>query len=248
MLTAFAEGLWYGEADIRFYGVTLQTRMAVIRLPDGALAVISPLVLNHALAHSLHELGPVRHILSPNKIHNQGLKSFAQAYPQARIWAAPGLVERRPDIAFSGTLDDTAHDDWAGVMDQLTTKGNAFFSEVVFFHRPGKTLIVADLIENISYDTVKGRFARAAAKAGHIFGRPLPSPEFRAYTTDASAAAQRLDQIGNWPFERILLAHGDLITENARDVLRSVRDFLVAEVTDRPKYKAALYRLIASKQ
>lgn len=158
------------------------------------------------------------------------------------------MGERRSDITFAGTLDDAPHVDWADVMDQLTTKGNVFFSEVVFFHRASKTLIVADLVENISDETVKGGIAKAAAKAGHIFGRPLPSPEFRSYTTDADAAAKQMDKICDWPFERILMAHGDIIEDKARDVLRDIRDFLVSEVTARPAYRSALYKYFASKQ
>lgn len=248
MLIKIGHGLWYGAADVQFFGVQIQTRMSVVLLTNGGLAIISPLVLTGTMKAELEALGPVQHVLSPNKIHNQGLESFAKAFPEAQIWASPGLVERLPDVSFSGTLEDTPHDDWADVLDQRTTKGNEFFSEVVFFHHASKTLIVADLVENISNETVKGSIAQAAAKAGHVFGRPLPSPEFRMYTTDADAAAKRLDNICEWPFERILMAHGDIIEDQAQDVLRQVRDFLVVEVSARPDHRAALYRYFASKQ
>lgn len=248
MLTEIGNGLWFAAADVRFFGATIQTRMSVIKLPGGGLAIISPLILTDDLAGALQQLGPVQHVLSPNKIHNQGLASFAQAYPEAQIWASPGLPERCPDMTFAGTLGDTPHPDWAGVMDQLTTQGNVFFSEVVFFHLDSKTLIVADLVENISDETIKGHLAKAAAKIGHIFGRPLPSPEFRTYTTDADAAATRLDEVNEWPVQRILMAHGDIIEDQAHDVLRDVRDFLVAEVTARPHHRAALYQYFATKQ
>ncbi|MFT4960981.1 MAG: hypothetical protein ACI92Z_002067 [Paracoccaceae bacterium] len=195
MLSEIGAGLWYGAADVRFYGAQIQTRMSVVRLTNGGLAIISPLVLTDELATALKALGPVQHVLSANKIHNQGLESFANAYPTAQIWASPGSVERRSDIAFAGTLGDAPHADWADIMDQLTTKGNVFFCEVVFFHSASKTLIVADLVENLSDETVKGSIAKAAAKMGHIFGCPLPSPEFRSYTTDATAAAKQLDKI-----------------------------------------------------
>lgn len=248
MLTKIGDGLWYGAADVRFYGAKIQTRMSVVQLTNGALAIISPLILTEQMAAELAAIGPVEHVLSPNKIHNQGLESFAKAFPNAQIWASPGLEERRPDLKFVGTLGDVAHDEWGDFMDQLTTKGNVFFSEVVFFHKASKTLIVADLVENISDETVKGSMSKMAAKAGHIFGRALPSPEFRIYTTDATAAATQLDKMCEWPFERILMAHGDIIEEQAQDTLRDVRNFLVAEVSARPDHRAAIYRYLASKQ
>lgn len=87
MLIEIGDGLWYGAADVRFFGAQIQTRMSVVRLSNGGLAIISPLVLTDALEAALKLLGPVQHVLSPNKIHNQGLESFAKAYPKAQIWA-----------------------------------------------------------------------------------------------------------------------------------------------------------------
>ncbi len=247
-LIEFAPGLWYAEAEVRFLGVLLSTRMTVVALPDGGLALISPLVMADDIIRQLAPLGPVRHAMSPNKIHNLGLESVAHQWPQVQVWASPGLPERRPGITYAGVLDDTPHPDWAGVLDQLTTQGNTFFSEVVFFHLPSKTLIVADLIENFTDRTKVRPVARAAAKAMHIYGRALPSPEFRAFTEDAAAAGARLDQIGAWPFEHILLAHGEMIHgfEQSHEVLREVRDFLVAEVEARPAYRRKLYHFIGA--
>ncbi len=248
MLEFVDEGLYYAEDDVTFYGCAIQTRMFVVMLPDASLLVISPLLLTKQLKNELDTLGPVRHVASPNKIHNQGLDSFAQAYPDAQIWASPGLVERRPEQIYAGTLDDEPHEDWAPVLDQLVTKGNIFFSEVVFFHPSSKSLIVADLVENISSETVKSKFVQFLTKAARVFGKPMPSPEFRMYTTDTGAARRRLDAINAWDFNRILMAHGTIITEQAHDVLSNVRDFLTTEVTGRSQRRAAIYKYFASRQ
>jgi hypothetical protein len=247
-LKLIGEGLYYAEADVGFYGVDIQTRMFVAVLEDGAVWVCSPLILTDDLANDLAALGSVRYVLSPNKIHNQGLSSFAERYPDAAIWASPGLMERRNDIHFKGTLGDRPESEWRADFEQLTTDGNVFFSEVVFFHTKSKTLIVADLIENVTADTFSGKTGEIAAKAMHIFGKPLPSPEFRLYTLDPDAAREKLDTIAAWPFERIVLAHGDFIEENAHDEFRSVSDYLIAETSSRPEYRRAMYRYMATKQ
>lgn len=248
MLKQIGNGLYFAEDDVKFYGATLQTRMCVVKLPDESLLVVSPLILTDPLKAELDALGTVRHVASPNKIHNQGLASFASAYPGSALWASPGLPERRPDLHFSGTLDDHPHPDWAPVLDQLVTQGNIFFSEVVFFHVASKTLIVADLVENISDQTVKQTIVQQAAKSLNMFETPLPSPEFRMYTTDSEAAGARLDKIAEWDFNRILMAHGTIITEQAHAVLQGVRDFLMAEVKARSPHRAALYAFLASHQ
>lgn len=248
MLIDIGNGLHYGEGEVKFYGARLMTRMTVVALPSGGLAVISPLIPDAGLLRDLAALGPVQHVLSPNKIHNQGLPGFAAAFPEAQIWASPGLPERRPELTFAGTLTDTPHPDWAPVMDQHLTRGNAFFSEVAFFHRASATLIVADLVETLSDETLPGPIARTAAKAGHIFGRALPSPEFRMYTDDAAAAEASLDSIAAWPFTRILMAHGDIVTEDAHATFDAVKTFLLDEVRTRSPRRTALYRWFASHQ
>jgi len=179
-LRAFGENLFYVEDTVRFYGVPIQTRMVVTRLDGDALWVCSPLPITDEIAHALDAMGRVAHIVSPNKIHNQGLDSFHTRYPDAKLWASPGLPARRPELEYEAVLGDQPEAAWAEHLDQRITEGNVFFSEVVFFHRASQTLIVADLVENISEDTLPSRAGRTLAKMMRIYGRPLSSPEFQA--------------------------------------------------------------------
>lgn len=44
------------------------------------------------------------YILSPNKIHNMSMPQWKEKFPEARMYASPGLVERRQDLKFDATL------------------------------------------------------------------------------------------------------------------------------------------------
>lgn len=248
MFVALGQGLFYAEAGISFLGTRLQTRMTVVALPSGGVAVISPLHWTEDLGRALTRIGPVRHVLSPNKIHNLGLSSFAAAYPDAEFWASPGLPERRPDLVFAGTLNDVPHPDWAGVLEQTTTAGNLFFSEVVFFHRATTVVIVADLVEHLTRDTVSSTWGRFMLGAMRLMDRTLPSPEFRMFTDDAKAAAERLALIDAWSFTRILPAHGSILDDTDHARFRAVRDILLREVAARPPWRKALYRWLSRHQ
>jgi hypothetical protein len=245
---SFGENLWYTEGTVRFYGVPIQSRMAVSKLDADALWVWSPLPMTEEIAQALDELGRVAHVVSPNKIHNLGLDSIHTRYPDAKLWASPGLRERLPTLDYTGVLADRPEAPWAAHVDQHLTAGNAFFSEAVFFHRASRTLIVADLVENISRHTLPSKMGRRLAKLMRIYGRALPSPEFRMYTFDAGAARRKLDEINAWPFERILLAHGDLITENAHQAFQKVIDHLYWEVSNRPRFRRTIYEAITRLQ
>lgn len=248
ILQGVADGLYYAEANVGFYGATIQTRMVVVRLGAGRLWVYSPLPITDALAGELDALGEVAYVLSPNKIHNQGLAGFKERYPAAQLWASPGLPERRPDLEFEGVLGNRPEPAWTDVIDQKVTAGNCFFEEVVCLHRASRTLVVADLVETLCESTLPGRVARAASRAAGLFGRALPSPEFRLYTVDAGVARARLDEIASWPFDRILMSHGALVTENAHAVFDGVALKLCDEAGRRPTWRRRLYEAMSRYQ
>jgi hypothetical protein len=226
-LDELGDGLYIAGGAVRFYGFSLGTRMAVVRLEGDALLVYSPLFLTPGLRRDLEKLGRVRYVIAPNKIHNQTLADYAAAYPDAELWLAPGLPERRPDLSPAGVLGAEPLLAWSAELDQCLTAGNVFFSEALMLHRRSRTLMVADFVENIDAETASA-LARAA---GRLFGmktRPAPSPEFRLYTLDADAARQALERARAWHFDRIFLCHGALITEDAERVFASVCDELLA--------------------
>ena len=72
--------------------------MTVIRLADGSLMLHSPVQCNDETRALVEELGPVRYVVSPNKLHHFFLGRWAEACPGAEIWAPPGLRrKRRPE-------------------------------------------------------------------------------------------------------------------------------------------------------
>ena len=101
----WSDRIWIAEAPLRFYGVPFGARMTVVRLADGGLLVHSPLDPEPLLRAEIDALGPVRYVVSPNKLHNLYLAGFLQAYPSAQLFAPPGLASKRPDLRF----DSVAH-------------------------------------------------------------------------------------------------------------------------------------------
>jgi hypothetical protein len=56
---------------------------------------------------------------------------------------------------------------WADVIDQVVLPGS-LFTEVDFFHRPSRTLILTDLIQNFEADRIRGRFYRWIVKLAGV--------------------------------------------------------------------------------
>lgn len=72
-MKSFAPGIYIVDGPVlSFLPFLYPTCMAIVRLSDGSLWVWSPVELTDELKAEVEALGPVKHILSPNKI-SQGM-------------------------------------------------------------------------------------------------------------------------------------------------------------------------------
>ncbi|HEX4534470.1 MAG TPA: DUF4336 domain-containing protein, partial [Rhizomicrobium sp.] len=70
-LEPLGKDIWIAEGPVvSFFGFPYPTRMALIRLGNGDLFVWSPIALTPELKAQVDALGPVKHLVSPNKIHH----------------------------------------------------------------------------------------------------------------------------------------------------------------------------------
>ena len=66
---------------------------------------------------------------------------------------APGVEAKRPDLEIRAVLGESPLAGWSDVLDQTLVAGFPMTNEVVFFHRPSRTLIASDLVFNIGPDS-----------------------------------------------------------------------------------------------
>ncbi|WP_394173392.1 DUF4336 domain-containing protein [Thalassotalea litorea] len=241
----FGDNLFISSAFVTFYGTTLQTRMAVVKAENNQLLIYSPIFLNDAIKQSLADIGKVTWIVAPNKIHNQALAEYIEAYPEAKIYAAPGLKERCPDIRVDEVVQGYQPNFLSHDIDMITTAGNCFFTEILLLHKPSKTLIVADYIENMSKSTTSKLWL---FKLFGVREKPMSSPEFRMYTTDAGKAQEVLEVVDSWDFQQIFLCHGELITSNAGGVFNRVSEKFLEKIEHRSELSKSLYRRLSQIQ
>ena len=115
-------------------------------------------------------------------------------------------------------LADRPPELWAETLDQVLVRGNKYIGEVAFFHRPSRTLLLVDLIENITDQTpnVNWQLKLWWKAVFHMWNHPKPAPEYQLGWKDKTAARKSLERILQWDFERIVIAHGDLIETDAK--------------------------------
>src|SRR5690242_4198997 len=150
-----AETLWIADGPtVRWFTMPFPTRMTIARLDDGSLLVHSPIPLDDDIRALVASLGPPRHVVSPNKLHHLFMQPWRDAYAGVRTYAPPGLRAKRPDIAFDGDLGDSPEPAWRDELDQVLFAGSRVLDEIVFLHKPSRTAIFGDLIENFDASTL----------------------------------------------------------------------------------------------
>lgn len=216
-LEPFAGGsVWVKRVPLRFFGLQMGTRMTVVRLGDGGLFVHSPTAADDRTRREVSELGPVRFIIAPNRLHHLWVAEWAAIFPDAALWGSPPLLRKRNDVAWTGALGDGAEREWAA--DQALSQGYDWLSEVVFCHRASRTLIVADLLESTHADD--GLLLRVLGRIGGNYERPTLTRDQRLLVRNRVAARSSVQRILSWDFDRIVLAHGRLIERDGRRVFR----------------------------
>lgn len=212
--------LWSTEYELAWQSglVPIPVRMTVIRLPDGALVLHSPAPLSAALRAELDDLGRVGFIVVP-WAHGAFAQQAAQAYPLARLLAAPEAPRRRSALPFHGSIADHAPESWSGLVESHLVQGFRL-NEVVLFHRRSRTLVITDLCFNIHHS--RSGSARLFFRANGMWQRFGPSRLIRRLAvSDRSALENSLDRILRWEFERVVPGHGEVIEQGGRAALRA---------------------------
>lgn len=224
--------IWTWDEPFSRAGIEFGARMTIVRLGNGDLWVHSPLEPTEEMRREVDSLGPVRHIITPNKMHYLGAQKFKEAYPQAQLYGAPGLAEAHKNIPFDATLGEMPQAAWAADLEQVVFHGN-LINEVVFFHPQTRTLIVTDLcfyLKEGTGNTATQLFARAAK----VQDMPGPTPIFKLATRDHDKARHALDCILRWDFDRIILSHGAIYESNGKTALRQKFAWLLSQPLSQP--------------
>lgn len=220
-LTPFAPGLWLVDGgQVSTAGFHYPTRMAVIRLEDGSLALWSPVALDADLKAEIDALGEVTLILPPNALHHLFLTEAVAAWPRARVFAPPGLRARRPDLAFDGDLDEAPDAPWSPDFEVVLVPGCAIVVEAVIFHRASRTVLFVDLIQQFDPGWFRGWRALVARLDLMTGDEPAVPRKFRLAFTDRRAARPALARIAAWPAERVLMAHGRPVLADGQAFIR----------------------------
>ena len=192
--------------------------------------------LDDGLREALKELGPVRHIVTPNTEHQKFAPSWFIEYPEAATYACPGLMEKKPEAGWQCSLETMLDPGsvtaaappavWGGAIDLCFIEDRVpltgafgsipFFNEIVFCHRPSKTLICTDLYWNYPSGPSVPTSSRLWKFGMDKIYRPVYNNLMRTSTWSASYRT-----IMGWEWDYIAPCHGEPVADGAKAVLRA---------------------------
>jgi hypothetical protein len=235
-LKRVVEDLWIVDGPVIHFGMPwprmpFPTRMTVIRLADG-LFIHSPTTLVTSLRAEITAIGIPRWIVGPNRIHYSWIPEWAEAFPHASVFLAPRIKEQAGErLRIDGLpLDRDRGYPWDSELATLPIAGS-YMTEVEFFHRASRTLVLTDLIENFEPRKLGSFVTRWLTWLGGAQDPHGSMPRdmrltFRKQKPQLKAA---IETIISWNPERVILAHGRWYETDGVHELRRAFRWLLAD-------------------
>jgi hypothetical protein len=214
MLEAICDDLWHVTQPMRMPGgVVLPIRMTVVKTSSGDLLLHSPVALSDPWADAVEDLGSVRWIVAPNLYHHVYAKPALERFSNARLLAAPGLDQKRPDLSGGLELSERLPDELAGDFEMILVGGAPKVNELVLFHRSSASVILSDLVFNVH--KAPNFMAGILLTLFGTRGRFAKSRMWRMLVKDAEAHTDSLERICAWPTQRVIVGHGEIVEQDA---------------------------------
>lgn len=240
MLKELDHNIWVSEQPLKYFGLSVGTRMTVISLTNGELIVISPIQVNDAMIHRINKLGKVSYIVAPNLYHHLFAASFKAIYPKALLLASPGLESKRPDLVIDKFLPDVENIFKNEVeyllFDGIKTfglSGTALLQEFVFFHRASQTLVLTDTA--FHFDESFSPITQLVARLIGSYKKLSPSLLEKLATRDTEKVKQSVQNVLAWDFERVIMAHGSVLENDAKRQFKEGYEWFLGEFIDSVK-------------
>jgi len=226
----------------RFGRIKVGGRGTIVRLQSGALAVFSPVALTDEVKETVAKLGEVKYIAALDIEHHIFLGPWHAAYPTAKVLGPEGLPEKRAkqknedvpfSVVFSATKNDSVDPEFDSEFEYEYVSAHAN-KELVFNHKPTKTLIEADLLFNLpateqfsktGVPATTGFLTKLFKAINNTEGAAMGQRRFIWYATssgDRKGFAASAAKINGWDFDRIIPCHGDVIETGGKGIFQKI--------------------------
>lgn len=199
---------------------TMPRRMSVVTLEGGRLLIYSAICLDEAGMRALEARGTPAFLVVPNEHHRMDALAWKRRYPSLVVVAPAGAREKVEDKVPVDTSHPALADPAVTLTPVYGTREHEVAVEVK--RTAGTTLIVNDVIANIR--DVHGLKAWLLRLMGMgVDGPDVPATTSLLLVKEKAALRQQLLDWSDLPgLRRIIVSHGEPISDDAPDALRKL--------------------------
>lgn len=220
-LERLGEGLYTVAGEIDMPLGHFPRRMTVVSLQGGRLAVWSAIPLREPEMEQLESMGSVDFLIVPGASHRLDLKAWKRRYPGASVVCPPGAQEA---VAEAVPVDATTDVLGDPTVSFVPVPGADEKEAALLVRRPdGTSLIVNDIIANVRHPDGLGAKVMARLMGFGVKEPQMPWVGEKMFVKYPAAVAGALRAWAAEPgLVRIVVSHGDVITERPREVLEKI--------------------------
>ncbi len=219
-LEKLGDNLWTVEGTMPSGDV--RRVMVLARLADGRVVVHNAIALEEEHMKALEAWGTPSFIVVPNGYHRQDARIWKDRYPSAKVLCPEGAKKKVAKVvAPDGSYDDLPADPNV----TLAHLDGCKKSEGVMVVRSGDraTVVFNDALMNMP--KLGGPMGLFLAPTGRF---AVPRVFRWLVTKDKGALAEHLDRLAaTQGLARIIVSHGDAVTEKPADALRAATRLLI---------------------
>ncbi|MET0309749.1 MAG: hypothetical protein ABW023_13665 [Sphingomonas sp.] len=224
-LVEIDDGILTVAGEIRMPLGNFPRRMTVARLRGDRTAVYSAIALDAPEMQRIEAMGRPAFLIVPGDHHRLDARIWKDRYPDIRVVAPPGAREAVEEAVPVDATSDVLDDPQVRLIVMPGTGGHEAALEVR--RASGLTIVANDLIANVAHPHGIGAQIMARLMGFGVSEPQIPRVVRHMIVEDKVALAHQFADWGAAPdLRRILVSHGDVIEENAAEVLRTLADAL----------------------
>jgi hypothetical protein len=195
-------------------------RMTIVRLTDGRLIIYSAISLDEVEMHALESYGTPAFLIVPGDIHRMDAKPWKDRYPALKVIAPAGGREKIQEVV---PVDATEVDFGDSAVRLMTMPGTDDKEAVLVIQTAaGTTIVLNDLIFDLAN---RPGFSGWLFKTLGLTGDEphIAFPVQLKIVKDKNAVSAQLEEWSRLPnLKRVIISHGDIISEAPGAVLKRI--------------------------
>jgi hypothetical protein len=220
------DSIWVKHFPFRLLGAPFGKTTTVIRLENGDLIIHSAAPLASEDVAAVGELGRPRWLMEGSRMHETFAASMRTLFPEATYLLPPRFPLSFDHLAPAEKLRVKGlPESWRGEVEMERIGGVPAVEEHAVWHRSSRTLILSDFVFNMALDPgERVPFFLRWISGIKVF--PATSRLVKFATKDKKAVAKSIDRILEWDIDQVVVGHGEIMTVNAKDLLKETLDWV----------------------